>query len=411
MIRSAALSGAIIFIAILASLFGGLALGGALTTGQAEPSFWAGAQAAVMLALGAIVRWVPGWRASFGGRISLFCGGGGSLCAIALFCGGSASNLALMSMLILLGITLLAVFTARLLPSLSGFGCLLLLMIAVILANRGVEKPVAAKASSKPNLTILTALPLFGTTGELMERRAPVIDYLDTSFTIRPLDSFSAAPPPPGGRLLVAQPRALPPADLAAIDHWVRAGGRAVILADPLLVWPTDLPPGDRRRPPITSLLDPLLFHWGLRLLPAQGPAVERRFLSSGALLPLAGAAAFRTNGQCVLAERGLFALCRIGKGSVRLVADADLLDDRLWLADPARASSVDAFTGDTMPLLSAWLADPVSSRPIPAARPWIRDDAAMILVMRWALLAGIGWAMLGAGLALVREKSGAYGK
>jgi len=35
--------------------------------------------------------------------------------------------------------------------------------------------------------------------------------------------------------VLLAQPRALRPAELAAFDSWIRDGGRALVLADPAL--------------------------------------------------------------------------------------------------------------------------------------------------------------------------------
>ncbi|WP_070155319.1 Gldg family protein [Sphingobium phenoxybenzoativorans] len=408
--RSAAWSGATIFLAILASLIGGLALGGPLSTGQADPFFWVKAQAICMMALAALVR----WRRKQGSGAPVFpwqmCAGAGSLSAIALFCGVSASTLLLSAMLGLLAITVLALSAIWFLPRLKGFACLLLLIGGVAGADMWVNRP-APKSPSRPELAILSALPIFGPAGALMGKHAPLIDRLALDFTIRPVDSLTAAPLRQGERLLVAQPRALPPADLAFIDAWVRGGGTAVILADPLLLWPMALPPGDRRRPPVTSLLDPLLSHWGLELLPSEGREVERRFLSGGALLPIAGASSFKTTGSCRLAEQGLFALCRIGKGKVRLIADADMADDRLWLADPDHPLSPASLSGDTPGLLSDWLRDPMSSRPIPPSRPWIGNDAAMIAAMRWALLAGMAWAILGAGVVFVREKPGRHGK
>ena len=66
--------------------------------------------------------------------------------------------------------------------------------------------------------------------------------------------------------LLAAQPRALPAEELVALDAWVRRGGRLLLLADPMLEWPSERPLGDRLRPPALFADTGLLQHWGLRL-------------------------------------------------------------------------------------------------------------------------------------------------
>lgn len=404
---AAARSGALIFGGIVGSLVGGLAFGWVLTTGQADPAFWYIAQAIAMVALGLFARRFmavgpPRWAV-------MLCGAAGSLCAIASFCWMSSHQLSWSGVLLLGGLSMFALLAGLRIPALAGLLCLLPLLVIAVLPSGVGEGPASAR--SKPPLAVLTALPLFGYSAESLGQSAPAIAYLRRMFAVTPLDSLAAKALPPDGRLLIAQPRLLSPADLVELDRWIRQGGRAVILADPLLVWPMDLPPGDRRRPPVTSLLDPLLAHWGLTLLPAKSAAVERRFLSGGALLPVAGVSAFQSSGDCLVAEQGLTTLCRIGRGSVRLIADADMLDDRLWLADPERPFSNHALSGDTMTLLTSWLTDPASSNPVPPGRPWVVSDSAMIMAMRWALLAGIGWVMLGAGLVWRWEKPGRHGK
>jgi len=406
---AAARSGALIFGGIVGSLIGGLAFGGALTTGQADPAFWYIAQAIAMVALGLCARRFvsvgsPRWAVTL-------CGAAGSLCAIAVFCWMSSSQLSWTGMALLGGLSVFALLAGLRMPAVTGLLCLLP-ALAIAVVSRGIgEGPATVSARPKPPLAVLTALPLFGYSAESLGKGAPAIASLRRAFSVSPVDSLAAKALPPDGRLLIAQPRLLRPADLVELDRWIREGGKAVILADPLLVWPMDLPAGDRRRPPVTSLLDPLLAHWGLALLPAKSAAVERRFLSGGALLPVAGASVFRSSGDCSVAEQGLAALCRIGRGSVCLIADADMLDDRLWLADPEHPFSSHALSGDTMALLTSWLTDPASSRPVPPGSPWVKSDSAMIRAMRWALLAGIGWVMLGAGLVWRWEKSGRHGK
>lgn len=88
-------------------------------------------------------------------------------------------------------------------------------------------------------------------------------------------------------------------------------------------------------------------------------------------------------------------ALCRVGQGRVRLVADADLLDDRLWLADRRWAARKEAHAADILPLLDGWVADPLSA-PIQPAPRRVTNDAALIAALRLVLLAALGWAGLG---------------
>ena len=48
----------------------------------------------------------------------------------------------------------------------------------------------------------------------------------------------------------MAHPLAQPAEDLVALDDWVRGGGRVLLLADPMLEWPSKRPLGDPLRPP-----------------------------------------------------------------------------------------------------------------------------------------------------------------
>ena len=48
----------------------------------------------------------------------------------------------------------------------------------------------------------------------------------------------------------MAQPLAQAPENLVALDDWVRGGGRVLLLADPMLEWPSKRPLGDPLRPP-----------------------------------------------------------------------------------------------------------------------------------------------------------------
>ena len=64
----------------------------------------------------------------------------------------------------------------------------------------------------------------------------------------------------------MAHPLAQTAENLVALDAWVRGGGRVLLLADPMLEWPSKRPLGDPLRPPPMFMDTGLLAHWGLRL-------------------------------------------------------------------------------------------------------------------------------------------------
>lgn len=338
----------------------GWAAGGVLETGQVAPMRWWAGASGVLIAYG-----LMSWRWPMAARLWWFgCLAGGLALSILLFSGIASSG-------------------------------------SVMRAPSG-PPPISA---GKP-VGVLSALPLFWRegAGDISAGAGPIrMAPRFTHLPLWPIDHADARSLGGFTTMLIAQPRLLQPQELVAIDDWVRAGGKAVVLADPLLMWPSDLPPGDARRAPLTSLLDPLLMHWGLRLEPAEEGArgVERRLLDSGHVLLLAGASRFtkvaggNVSAQCELIEHGLIALCRIGKGAARLVADADLIDEQLWLTDARWPDRPAAHTSDISALMDAWLVEPLDQNlPAPVLR--IRDDAALIVAMRWALLAGMAWVVLG---------------
>jgi hypothetical protein len=403
---------------IAGGLFEGLALGGVLRTGQVDPLYWIESQGFSMIVLGVAARLFR-WD-----RAMVLAGFAGALSSIAILNGVAAQAVPSMAWLAIFSV--MALIVAWWVGGVGrvwrwvGVGVVFAIVLAAgqevrrapydpALRERTSYDPAPGKSASE--LAVLTGLPLFWNS-DGSRATAPAIAVLEKHHRIVPVDSAEDGRLARIGRLLVAQPRLLSPRELVALDEWVRSGGRAVILADPLLIWPMDLPPGDRRRPPVTSLLDPLLSHWGLTLEPGRA-GIERRFLSSGALLPVAGASHFVASGRaCRTVEAGLMALCRIGEGEARLMADADLLDDRLWLADPDRPGSRRSLSGDTVMLLERWLRAPLESeRPLAEPIPWVRSDAALIRAVRWALLVGMGWIILGVGLIWRREKLGTEGK
>lgn len=339
----------------------GLAAGGVLQTGQAEPSRWwlSAAGALVVFAIiAAFARWrVRAWW-------------------LAMLVSGIAISVGL--------------FVGR-------------------VSWDQPRPPLSGASTEAPTVGIVTALPLFWPEGaappDLIAHRSgtsrsPLIGALRA----RAVDSIDERMLSGVNTLILAQPRLLAPVELVGLDNWIRRGGRAVIFADPLLMWPSALSVADPRRATLTSLLDPLLTHWGLRLQPVSPDerALRRIMLSDGHVLIVAGASRFtRTPGEsgggapCALAERGLMALCRIGRGSVRLIADADMLDDRLWLADARWPDRSEAQASDVLPLLRGWVVEPAGNAAVPAPRR-VFDDAALPVGMRWAILGAVGWVALG---------------
>lgn len=335
-------------------------------TGQTDPWDWSIVAALVLAGVGLLRRrddaaliWVALGSA---GTALIFC---------ALAAGRPPQMIAATE---LLAVALAATFAGARLRSVVGVG---LVALTALLLWRGPSQPVQP-VPDRPGLIVVTALPLFWDE-EGRRRDAPILTLLRTRFTVEPLDDPTQLPETGARRLLLAQPRALTPAQLVAIDRWVRAGGRALVLADPMLRWPSDLPIGDRRRPPATSLLGPLLTRWGFAPGVQEGAEI-RRFLGTGALLTLSGA------------YRDTPVTRRVGNGTVTLLGDADAIDDRLWLADPARPLDPRVWSADTPALLVRWL----DGAPV-AERRWMRDLPDVLAGVRAALLAGTIWAVMGA--------------
>lgn len=195
-----------------------------------------------------------------------------------------------------------------------------------------------APPAAGPPVTMLTGLPLRWSGGSdiaamIAEGTSedPALRRLDGAGPIRLVDSLVDNPPPPGGALLLAHPRALAPRELVAIDAFVRDGGRAVLLADALTDWPVRHPIGDPRNPPVTSLLTPLLDHWGATL-GAAANGETRAVEVEGARLVLFSSGRFeRSPSGCASFGERRVIRCHIGRGEAWLVGDADLLFAPLW--------------------------------------------------------------------------------
>ena len=333
-----------------AELVAGLAVGRFLSLGRAEALHFFALRPWLLLAAALLVAsWPLRERATFYGAALLL-----AMISQTLFLGAlgafnplpEAARGLLPGALLILAIDLIIQLGRRLLRRLGralGAAALVILFLlpgglrpyeAVVVADSK-----RAEAAAKPDLMLLTALPLvWGELGPLdaSSRPAAAFRMLEREFAIRPLDVLDRNGLGSGTLLLLAQPRALAPTEFVALDDWVRNGGRALILTDPALIWPSELPLGDVRRPPAIGLLGPLLDHWGLRLDPPAQPQTAMQQISHASrnrrLIMFAPGRFSSGTKLCTVAFDGALADCRIGKGRAVLLADADMLHDRLWL-------------------------------------------------------------------------------
>ncbi len=230
---------------------------------------------------------------------------------------------------------------------------LALVFLAMLCAGSAAAWLIARDAKDSPSLGLVTSLPLYwseaGSIEDMLSGDDPphwVRTELEAGYKLVPLDVLSdemgnGTPSPALKKLdllLLAQPHALPPADLVALDNWLRDGGRALILSDPMLTEHSRFALGDKRRPQDIALLDPLLARWGLSLAfdPDQPPGarpvtldppVEGRIVVDrpGKLIDARNAA---KAADCVIRNEGLLAICQIGEGRALVLADAALLQD-----------------------------------------------------------------------------------
>jgi hypothetical protein len=200
----------------------------------------------------------------------------------------------------------------------------------LLLACEGERQASAWKSSGpgRSNLHVITGLPLFFAEGFTLDgKKSPILARLEQEFAVMPVDGpdqLSAA-----GLLLAAQPRALTAERLVALDKWVRAGGRLLLLADPWLTWNSELPLGDPGRPPVEYADTGLLRHWGLMLEKPAPPALERidRALGGKLIKVSAPGSLIAKAKTCTVAADAFVAHCRLGRGTAVVVADADLLN------------------------------------------------------------------------------------
>ncbi|MFC3102061.1 hypothetical protein [Altererythrobacter lauratis] len=157
---------------------------------------------------------------------------------------------------------------------------------------------------------------------------------LEAQFALVPVSYLSAEALAAHTALLLAQPRALTAEENVALDGWVRAGGRVLLFADPMMTGESRFALGDRRRPQDVALLSPILTHWGLELLFDDEQQGGLRFLgedglgTDGGHFPVNLTGTWRSsNADCRLSHGDVVVTCRLGDGAAVLVADAAILD------------------------------------------------------------------------------------
>lgn len=212
--------------------------------------------------------------------------------------------------------------------------------------------PTKRPAAEQAQLGLFTSLPIYW--GEAADITAMLNSdepphwaraALEQQYTLAPMDVLDAESLQDLDDLILAQPRPLAPSENVALDDWVRAGGRALVFADPMLAQHSIFPIGDKRRPQDVVLLSPILARWGLVLRYDEAQAAGIRIIEDGDLaLPVTRAGTFAATGQgedstCDLSAESTIARCTIGEGSALIVADADLLDPH---AEPASAAAFD---------------------------------------------------------------------
>lgn len=199
-------------------------------------------------------------------------------------------------------------------------------------AIRHEPQPLPPRPSAaRPALLLLTSLPLMFGENFSLNGGSPALKQLEERYRVIPISVTSPAELAKGGLLLAAQPLAQTAENLVALDDWVRGGGRMLLLADPLLEWPSKRPLGDPLRPSPMFADTGLLGHWGLHLDTPDAPGSAVRRLAGYRLVTVSPGVLY---GGCSISHDRLVADCHLGKGEATVVADADFIGtDKLGAA------------------------------------------------------------------------------
>lgn len=230
---------------------------------------------------------------------------------------------------------------ARKIPKL-GIAAMLLALLGLAIVWLGHDHPV-----KRQPMGLMTSLPIYWPEGadmsDIVAGKAAMPwmrQELERRFILQPLDTLSPdseqadAPSPLAGmrNLLIVQPRGFSPADNVALDEWVRAGGHALIVVDPMLTGHYDVSIMDPRHPVVGALIPNALGHWGITVhFNENQPLALREVELDDTPLPvlMAGQLVLTDEGalNCQLKAEDIVALCRIGKGRVTVLADAAVFE------------------------------------------------------------------------------------
>jgi hypothetical protein len=223
--------------------------------------------------------------------------------------------------------------------------------LALLIAALAGFAVLAWPARDRPPVALYSSLPIYwnesASVTDLLDSKQPPPwprIALERDWALAPLDTLAGVDSGAAGengslasykRLLLAQPRALAPAENVALDDWVRRGGHLLLFADPFLTGDTHFAIGDKRRPQDVVLLSPILSRWGLELrYDMDQPQGERRVAVAGSELPINQAGQFvlaptdpKAPATCTLSAQGIVADCAIGEGRALIVADAALFE------------------------------------------------------------------------------------